>query len=429
MKEIVVNAGGRRLHNEDLIDMQEHLISLQNIFAGEEPFIISGITPTNTSGSEWSFSAGVLWIGGKIRLFSSQTVDVSTNPFIITSDTTNSRLQEDGETEITNQYFEVALSPTSSGANNSIDISDPLVIRRYQENVLGDKYLQKDVDLAQTVIGRIIANGGLTTTALTVSETANILGGANISENLYVALSATIDGNILTSGAVSATLPIQSATSLKATGSGFIESATTIAAGGDITSNAHIIASGDVKGETISVTAADDVIKADGKLNVDTVQTASITDSAVTNDKIASSTINEDRMDLDSFVQIPRNVALPSGANNRIKTAAYEIGNWNMDLDREYSVPCPDINSGDRVKVLSVSAMIFDDNLEIFKPLNSASDYWGGWDTFGAVESITLESNVVTVNLERLENGIFDNNNYDSATGGVRGWIYVTWMA
>ena len=96
MKELVINNGGRRLFNEDLNSLQDHLKAVQEIFKGESPFILSGIQYSLVSGTTYNISEGYVWLGNKIRYFSgANSVNVSTEQYINTADSTTSRLYED----------------------------------------------------------------------------------------------------------------------------------------------------------------------------------------------------------------------------------------------------------------------------------------------------------------------------------------------
>ncbi len=61
MKENIYSAGGRPLFNEDLSAIEDHLKAVHNIFASEEPFVISGMQYSGTTTST-TISDGYVWL-------------------------------------------------------------------------------------------------------------------------------------------------------------------------------------------------------------------------------------------------------------------------------------------------------------------------------------------------------------------------------
>ena len=142
MNELQFSAGGRKFFNEDLVDLQDNLISMQSIFAGESPFILSGMEFTAVIGTVYAISEGYFWLNGKIRYFApAGAIDVATLSYINVVDSDESTTYEDLVSKVSSTRYGYTHAPTSSG-NESIDISVPAEIPRYFDNVLGDKYLQ-----------------------------------------------------------------------------------------------------------------------------------------------------------------------------------------------------------------------------------------------------------------------------------------------
>jgi hypothetical protein len=179
MREIILNAGGRFLFNEDIIDLQSHTAAMHNIFASETPFVISGMTFTEVATDTYDISAGYVWLGEKIRHYAGATsVDFSVDQFLNVADSTESRLYDDGITRTAIAVNGLVLSTTGAGGTNQLQVNGGVGVRRYYENVLGDKYLLVDAAETQQVLSAINFQGSITSSG-TIS-TSSSLSAANL---------------------------------------------------------------------------------------------------------------------------------------------------------------------------------------------------------------------------------------------------------
>lgn len=274
MKEIVLNAGGRRLYNEDLVEIQEHSISLQNIFASEVPFVISGLNYTNTGGTIYDISSAYIWLGGKIRTYAGTTgVDLATPLYLNVNNSSSSTLYDDGVTRVSSTNFALLSSATGSGGNDQLRIDEPNNVRRYYENVIGDKYLKLSVGYTQELFDGLIMNGALTSSAnITTSTqlnsaTLSVTGNANVG-SLNVIGNTQMDGELNVDGFV-----------------GF---------------GNQLNVTGDIVGQTFRTPVGGISINVDGDISTDKVLTDSIKDQAVTNAKLAPNSVSQDRLQYDS---------------------------------------------------------------------------------------------------------------------------------
>lgn len=253
MRELQFETGGRKFFNEDVVDLQDHLISIQNMFVGEQPFILSGMVFTNVGGSIYDITEGYIWLDGKIRFFDSQTgIDIQTNSYINVLDTSEYTEYEDLSTKVSSIVYGSVIGSIPLG-NESIAISTPSDISRYYENILGDKYLQIDAENLVTVLSQVQFDG-----SVTFSErlTAQEISASDVSVHSQVSSS----NDISIAGSINSDL-------LQVDG--------TITAGEIYT-----------LGSTVNL-----VVRDDGKLNTDTVRTGSIEDLAVTEPKIANGAV------------------------------------------------------------------------------------------------------------------------------------------
>ena len=72
MKEYVAETGGRYTYSDDILNLQELALSMSAIFDGCSDFIISGCMCEGAV-----FSAGYVWLGGKVLYFEGCTDPVS----------------------------------------------------------------------------------------------------------------------------------------------------------------------------------------------------------------------------------------------------------------------------------------------------------------------------------------------------------------
>ena len=161
MRELVLGSGGRRLYNEDLDDLQNNLLAISQIFASENPFVISGIEFTEVSTNVHDVSAGYVWLGGKIRQYGGTTnLDTSTTlpSYIVVSDSQIPRMY-DNNTNLpaTNVYGTLSSTDiTLVAPNDYLRIDDIVNIDRYYENIIGDNYLKLDFSQTQEVKGDVV---------------------------------------------------------------------------------------------------------------------------------------------------------------------------------------------------------------------------------------------------------------------------------
>ena len=298
MRELVLGSGGRRLYNEDLDDLQNNLLAISQIFASENPFVISGIEFTEVSTNVHDVSAGYVWLGGKIRQYGGTTnLDTSTTlPFyIVVSDLPIPRMY-DNNTNLpaTNVYGTLSSTDiTLVAPNDYLRIDDIVNIDRYYENIIGDNYLKLDFSQTQEVKGDVVL---LSTLASQSSMTVS----GNITS------SSEIRGNTITSlGEIYSQYAITSNTSIHANGG--ISSQQDIRAVGILSTQSDLTVSGNsfIQGTTTSGTykafgQGIPTINADGTIGDDFVDNNAILPEAITSGKIAPNQIGLGHMTDDS---------------------------------------------------------------------------------------------------------------------------------
>lgn len=287
MKELVINNGGRRLFNEDLNSLQDHLKAVQEIFKGESPFILSGIQYSLVSGTTYNISEGYVWLGNKIRYFSgANSVNVSTEQYINTADSTTSRLYEDNNQRTALEDFGTALVATAIDSTNSLRIDQIDDARRYWKNVLGDKFLSLDSSETQYVLSNVSMQGTFTSTGtITTSGTIN---ASQVSTTNLSADSGTVTA-LQSSSIVTNTLNVNStavfASSLKAAvyeaGDG----------SGAVINNDGSISTDRVTSDSIKAGAVDTSELSDGA-----VTTIKIDNGAVEHEKLATDSVYGDKI-------------------------------------------------------------------------------------------------------------------------------------
>ena len=277
MNEIIVNNGGRRLHNDDLLAMQDHLMSIQGIFAAEKPFVISGLAYTNgVASGTVDISEGFLWLGGKIVFFAAKVgVTLSANLHIVIQETPSFRLQEDNTSKVTNTLYSTSglLTTPPPISNDILKLGVESEVRRYYKNVLGDKYLQLDVSETQTITGDVAllgtltsladisTNGQLTAGALTVNNNAEIGGSILVEAASAFQDNLSVYGTLYVAEQLSANSNLSVAGQTFLTGNASVTGSLTtnggIIANAQITANAGIVATGGIAADSIS--ASNDV--------------------------------------------------------------------------------------------------------------------------------------------------------------------------
>ena len=209
MNELQFSAGGRKFFNEDLVDLQDNLISMQSIFAGESPFILSGMEFTAVIGTVYAISEGYFWLNGKIRYFApAGAIDVATLSYINVVDSDESTTYEDLVSKVSSTRYGYTHAPTSSG-NESIDISVPAEIPRYFDNVLGDKYLLlnssnvETIDSGVTFTSPVIANNSIAASSIYATD-IELSGDLKVDGAIEIDGNMTVDGNLEVTGALGA---------------------------------------------------------------------------------------------------------------------------------------------------------------------------------------------------------------------------------
>ena len=297
MKELKFENGGRKLFNEDLVDIQDHLISIQKMFVGESPFILSGIVFANYSGNLHSTTEGYVWLDGKIRYVPAQTgLDFTSPLYLNTEDIDESTDFEDGISKISSTNYSVIIESSASG-NESIRIDPHEDILRYFKNVLGDKYLQldsEDIEVINsslrfespiTVNGAVQVNNTVSAEEVVVGGELSVSGG-----DISVEEDVNVGGNILAGSSVRAKdFYINSLSSPVISDLGVI--------GDNLVENDSIQA-GAVTEDKLgnnSVTSS--------KVANNSITTNSIVDGEVTEDKLANNSVNTDKIVNDSITE------------------------------------------------------------------------------------------------------------------------------
>ncbi|MEM6734467.1 MAG: tail fiber domain-containing protein [Bacteroidota bacterium] len=198
MVEIVLNTGGRRLLNEDLQALQDLSKSFESFYAGRDPFVISGVDLTNTSGTVYTISSGFVWLGNRIRVFAgANEVDLATDQYINAQDNSSSRLYTDAISREASKDYATALSSTFVSTERSLKISASTPVRRYVQDVVGsDVVLKNPVALSQTIAQEVNFSG-----KVRANDTLEVSGGlAVIGGNLDVGSNSSFKGGFQVSG-------------------------------------------------------------------------------------------------------------------------------------------------------------------------------------------------------------------------------------
>ena len=184
MRELIFNTGGRKLFNEDLGDLQDQIRAAESLFLGEEPFVISGFIFTGSTGA-YNISEGYLWLGGKIiKVDETTAFDENAAPafYINASDVVDEETEYDDNTDkVSTKVYGYGLGITPSDTdpiNNSLRIDDIPNIRRYFDNVLGDKYVLKDSGQTQVIANNLSLTGATIVSDADISTTAKVTAAA-----------------------------------------------------------------------------------------------------------------------------------------------------------------------------------------------------------------------------------------------------------
>ena len=168
MREIVIDTGGRKLLNDDLEGIQDHILALQSIFVDEDPFILSGVN-LSFGVNGINISNGYVWLGGKIRFFSGASdLNLRIDTYINVEDTDSRTLYGDGIIRTSKSFYGATLSTTNMGLNSLTLVGGG---RRYSD-VNDSKFLNLNSANTQTIFSELIINGGiLFTDSLSITNT------------------------------------------------------------------------------------------------------------------------------------------------------------------------------------------------------------------------------------------------------------------
>jgi len=283
MNELQFQDGGRRLHNDDLQDLQDHILATQRVFASESPFVMSGINFTDLGGGNYDVSDGYIWLGNKVRYFSGvSNYDLSVPTFINAIDVNEQRQYEDGASKLALTLYSTVISGTGSGGNDEIRIDDIQNIRRYYENVIGDKFLNTETTQGQQVQGfvdfltDIQANQVIGTNVIGL----NTISAPNLNVNAQATLADTnINGSLVMLSGTLATLYNVDVNGTLNTGS--LNVATAVIADSFSTNS----------------TTPVPVIRPDGIIGANFVEEDSIQDGAVTENKLGAGAVTTSKLE------------------------------------------------------------------------------------------------------------------------------------
>ena len=431
MRELAFKTGGRKLFNEDLSDLQEQIRAAESLFLGEEPFVISGMIFTGSTGA-YNISEGYVWLGNKIRKVDEITSfdEISQTTHLLSNNISEETEYDDNiDRQSTISYeYELKNNLDTSGIPSSelLRIDDIPNIRRYFENVLGDKYVLKDSGQAQVIANNLSLTGATIVSDADITTTSDINAVNMALSGDLVAFSGdiyTVQGDISSvQGSIMANefRGINSATpSIDSNGIiGDNKVVTDSIANGNVTSDK--IGNGSVIADKIGTGAV-----TSGKLGSESVITDKILDGNVTYSKLSTDTQN-------SFSQVSY---LGGGSFTKLKTHIQEIGVWNMldDEDKEVQMLGTFVNSNE---IVSLSAVIYDDNLiQKIYPFGQTSvePFTGGnaqGIPDGSIETVSGSQGALSVKISRTNGSRFDNNNFNDISGGRnRGYITITYIA
>ena len=346
MRELKFESGGRKLFNEDLIDVQEHLLSIQNLFVAEQPFILGGMIFTglgNPADNLYNISEGYVWLNGKIRFIDLQSgIDLSSATYINALDTTEQTTYDDTVLRDSTIDYTYVIGSTPTGVE-SIRLDPPEDILRYYENILGDKFLQLNSSDIETINSQLIFtsnvtfNGDVTATDI-VADTANITGGLTVGSNLNVSGDIVSDGSISGASSITATeiyvtalgTPVINSSGI--VGANLVETAsiqdnaiTTIkladgAVGFDQIAAGAVISS-KINAGAVSTIKIEDGAVTELKIATDAVTADKIAPNAITTNKIADGTVNSGHLNFNTIeVLNTHTYSLPLKTGNTLHT-------------------------------------------------------------------------------------------------------------
>lgn len=405
MIENIYSAGGRPLFNEDLSAIEDHLKAIQNIFASETPFIISGMQYSGTTAST-SITEGYVWLGSRIRYVSAQTIDVSGGAYLESADQITSRTYENNTSQpAVGSYTASTVIGSPTGGNDQLDITDGNSVRRYYANVLGDKFLQLDASDTQTILSNISMQGSFTSSGV-ITTTSNMTGAIVTATNKMV----STNGYETQSGGLA------------------INPNGTVATNKVVTDSVapNNITRGHIQDNAIGSDQIDANAVGNSELNANAVSETKMQSNSVSTLKIQDGAVTESKLSNDFKNKSGSIASVPSGFNS-IKTVVVEIGGWDMQNDATTSVLTGIQQSeiGNASRVLSASATIVKDNginiynLEDCSQSGALSGCIVEYQILGGVE--------VGVTLQRTVGGFFDSDDFDAPSQN-RGYLTVSYL-
>lgn len=197
MRELVFNTGGRKFFNDDLRDIQDLAKSFESLYAGNEPFAVSGLTVTRVSGNTYNIGAGYVWVGGRLRLFDgASNIDLGTPKFINVRDAEESREYNDTNQKVAVISYGCTLSSTTLGGANSLRINAGGTMRRYITDVLGSRMvLLNPTSAMQTVNGDLTFKGKVAiegTASMAAASVSSLKSSGNVEAQTLTLKAVTV---------------------------------------------------------------------------------------------------------------------------------------------------------------------------------------------------------------------------------------------
>lgn len=172
MKEFYAELGGRKVFNEDIIELQDTSLSITEIFSGLQAFVISGVEVTITAGTIADISAGYLWLGDKIRKFDGQSgVELADNNYIEAEDVDvqtsyDQSVQKVGYKNYTIKWTSQPTSYTPTGDFIKLGTDDG-ARPGIDEGFFGIRSILKTTtDASQSISSSLVVGGTINATAL-----------------------------------------------------------------------------------------------------------------------------------------------------------------------------------------------------------------------------------------------------------------------
>ena len=424
MRELAFDIGGRKLFNEDLSDLQEQIRAAESLFLGEDPFVISGMIFTGSTGA-YNISEGYVWLGNKIRRFDgiASFDEISTTTHLLSENLSEETEYDDNidrQSTISYGYrLESNLNTSGIPSSELLRIDNISNIRRYFDNVLGDKYVLKDSGQTQEILNNLSLN------LATISSNANISTQALLSAaSIYVTNGElkVMNGNLRVEiGSIYASNGIVGDEFYTINGGGASILSDGIIGADKVVTNS--IANGAV--ETIKI---DNLAVTSVKIAEDAVITSKILDGNVTYGKLSTDTQN-------SFSQVSY---LGGGSFTQLKTHIQEIGGYDMTGAQNKSVNLTNFPAEAIQTITSVSVVILSDIIgggtypfSQATKYSSAANLAAGYNPDGTIEVVRQDvaggAPLTNIYIESATGSRFDNTDFN-ATNINRGYITITYL-